>query len=59
MDPDAALEEVRRIVARADAEGTDIVEDYNRLIDLIDGLDQWISRGGFMPKVWGTQGEGE
>ena len=52
MDPEAALEEIRAIVERADDEDTDVVEDHNRLVDLIAGLDQWMSRGGFMPKAW-------
>ncbi len=52
MDPEAALEEIRAIVERADDEDTDVVEDHNRLVDLIAGLDQWMSRGGFIPKSW-------
>lgn len=52
MDPDAALDEIRRIIARVDADDTDAGEDYERLVNLIDGLDAWMSRGGFPPRLW-------
>lgn len=49
MDPDAALAEIREILSRRDMhEGL----DAERLADLIDGLDTWISRGGFLPRNW-------
>jgi len=57
MDPDAALEEIRRIVARADADDTDAIEDHSRLVDLIDGLDGWMSRGGALPEMWAVMRE--
>jgi hypothetical protein len=52
VDPDAALERIRKIVARADAPATDPVADHNELVDLIDGLDRWMSKGGFLPTDW-------
>lgn len=27
-------------------------EDANRLAELVESLDQWILRGGFLPKRW-------
>lgn len=50
MDPNEALAEIRRMVAEAsdDPESADI----NYLVDLVDGLDKWLSTGGFLPKEW-------
>jgi hypothetical protein len=51
MDPDAALTEIReltiKILAGKDAEG-----DAVRLAELIAGLDEWLSKGGFAPAAW-------
>jgi hypothetical protein len=49
MDPNAALSEIRRIIANP--EGPDV--DLFRLVELVEGLDQWVSRGGFLPEGWG------
>ena len=50
MDPNAALDEIRSIVARAD--GGLGRSDAERLAELVDGLDGWLSRGGFLPADW-------
>lgn len=51
MDPKACLEEIRLLTERYYAMGgiglTD--EDENRLVDLIESLDQWLTNGGFSP----------
>lgn len=68
MDPQAALNQIRVLVSaireRIDGSETDdidtmdpddlttIVEDANELVDLFDGLDQWMARGGFLPSDW-------
>lgn len=62
MDPDANLEEQRRIQERLDRSRLDdypsdtILElqnnDLNRLAQLAAALDEWLSRGGFLPKAW-------
>ena len=57
MDPNAALKEIREIVKNADKPNPlkGIYEEhaeFSRLIDLIDGLDGWISKGGFLPRDW-------
>lgn len=68
MDPDANLEEQRRLAARiTDAiDGAeehdgelrdvgalnDIADAANRLAELVTALDQWIARGGALPKAW-------
>lgn len=52
MDPDANLEEQLRIAKRVlDADGCD-AGDIVRLAELVDALDGWISKGGFLPKRW-------
>lgn len=69
MDPNANLEEQRRIVARiftlADSEffGTRenrklLAQDAERLAELAEALDVWISRGGFLPAAWQRSGKG-
>lgn len=59
MDPDVNLEEQRklaaRLIAQIDSEPADDVidlDDVDRLIELVQALDQWISRGGFLPQAW-------
>lgn len=62
MDPDANLEE-QRSLSESILEALDVDEDEevdmdavrddaNRLAELVQALDQWISRGGFLPKDW-------
>jgi hypothetical protein len=58
MDPNATLEELRKLVARVhkdyedpDGNGVD-QDDADRLATLIESLDQWITKGGFLPKAW-------
>lgn len=48
MDPDAALAQIRALlrltsITRSDAE---------RLVELTEGLDTWLSQGGFLPAAW-------
>jgi hypothetical protein len=53
MDPDAALNEIREI-------SRDIYADNEvrfkltafRLVDLMTGLDEWLSRQGYLPTDW-------
>lgn len=54
MDPDACLSEIRSIVQLADhPNDLDAVEDrFDRLVDLVDSMDTWMSRGGHSPKPW-------
>ena len=50
MDPNATLKEIREIIKSwTKDESKDIP---SRLVDLIDGLDGWISKGGFLPRDW-------
>lgn len=49
MDPNAALAELRALVA--DGHETDS-DDHDRIAELVRALDTWISRGGFLPAAW-------
>lgn len=51
MDPNTALAEIRELVAESYREA--LTEDEtSRLCDLIEGLDRWVTRGGFLPAAW-------
>jgi hypothetical protein len=56
MDPNAALEELRKLIAEAAAsssETTDeIVDRLDTIAELVHALDEWLSRGGFLPAAW-------
>ena len=55
MDPDANLTEARALAARAlGGDPLDDDETY-RLAELIHDLDEWVSRGGFLPTDWNAQ----
>ena len=54
MDPDAALERIREILdlimsgLDKDTEQVDVVE----FGELVEGLDESLTKGGFLPKEW-------
>jgi hypothetical protein len=61
MDPDAALARLRELLdpAKVDAVLNDInTQDghaehlLNEACDVFSGLDDWISKGGALPKAW-------
>jgi hypothetical protein len=56
MDPNACLNEIRQIIANAremEEDGEDdLIFDQDRFLDLVEALDGWISKGGFLPKDW-------
>jgi hypothetical protein len=57
MDPNANLAEQRRIVARINEEqysAKDLIYDAIRLAELVQALDEWIAKGGFLPTAWQT-----
>lgn len=49
MDPDATLFVIRHLMPAALDGDTDAAE---QIAELVDALDIWISRGGFLPAVW-------
>lgn len=58
MDPNATLRELRQLAAQIitdydDVEGNGIdQDDANRLAELVEALDDWITKGGFLPGAW-------
>ena len=53
MDPDEALGRMREIVAEFDrSDDTARAGDCEELVDLVRGVDDWMSRGGFAPTAW-------
>lgn len=62
MDPNATLSQLRRVVARIhdndatprDPETAAMLQDADLLATLFDSLDEWISRGGFLPQEWSS-----
>jgi len=54
MDPNANLNEQRNIIAAMLAEGSEHIDsgDAVRLADLVQALDEWITKGGFLPDAW-------
>lgn len=56
MDPNANLQEQRRLVARMlRNEGSAATHDVLRLAELVFALDEWISQGGALPHSWGRK----
>ena len=57
MDPTANLEEIRKLAA-IQVHGVGLVEEqFMRLVDLIEALDGWLSKGGFLPVQWSAYRE--
>ena len=59
MDPDACLSETRKLCYALNkivgkSKGTTTTIEVLRLIDLVAGLDHWITNGGFLPDDWSS-----
>lgn len=55
MDPDAALAEIRTVVRNVDTVPPEAAPGVlSELCDRIDGLDQWLTGGGFLPDPWAS-----
>lgn len=57
MDPNANLKEQRKLIERMQNqppgwEACDFSQDAMRLAELSEALDEWISKGGMLPKLW-------
>lgn len=50
MDPNETLKRIRRLTASADLSDDELEE----LVTLVKALDDWISKGGFLPDAWRT-----
>lgn len=51
MDPNAALAEIREITAHI-LDGKPDSGQALRLAELSEALDEWLSKGGFLPSAW-------
>ena len=57
MDPDTALADLRDIVDEVHNGTVDSHTDAMiSMAELFDGLDGWISKGGFLPSAWKRDG---
>jgi hypothetical protein len=52
MDPDAALREIRATLTLIKAHRRMTHAQLDHLAELFDGLDGWITMGGFLPAAW-------
>jgi hypothetical protein len=55
MNPNETLAEIRELLLNGGIGGRDLVRSYDsadRLAELIEALDNWISRSGFLPDAW-------
>lgn len=55
MDPNANLEEQLRLAGRMLTDGPHD-QDALRLCELVEALNEWIERGGFLPARWTREG---
>lgn len=64
MDPNRCLEEqlalARKFLDIQDGNDSDLIEEVDvfRLSELVLSLDEWIRKGGFLPKAWVLKGDG-
>lgn len=58
MDPNETLRRLRDIAALvlhlADTDDNGVPEPMLEMAELFDGLDTWLTRGGFLPDAWAT-----
>jgi hypothetical protein len=52
MDPNATLARIRALVAQARDRGPLDGDDAEELAALVEALDEWLTRGGFLPVDW-------
>lgn len=52
MDPNANLAEQRAIIARWYKKPCVSKADADRLAELVEALDGWLSSGGALPRTW-------
>jgi len=56
MDPNACLERIRRLV-KSQLQGDGDEDEYAELAEHCEALDEWLSKGGFVPLPWAEEGE--
>jgi hypothetical protein len=52
MDPDAALAQIRELVAKQQTDNELSDGDTAELVELVDSLDEWLTKGSFLPTEW-------
>lgn len=55
MDPNATLKRIRELVEAVldhDLDDRDALDAAGYLADAVQALDQWLSKGGFLPEAW-------
>lgn len=54
MDPDEALRQLREAIATLNQDDHRREIAAEQVVDHFQALDEWLSRGGFLPKAWGA-----
>ena len=54
MDPNATLTAIREIVKKTYTDRGAGTGDLAQLVDLVEALDGWLTKGGFAPTAWDT-----
>ena len=57
MDPNANLREQRELAKRLLDHDREDDDDVWRLCELIEALDEWLSKGGYLPQDWQSLGQ--
>lgn len=52
MDPNACLMELRELTRMVNDGEAFAERNLERIAELVEALDGWLSRGGFLPTVW-------
>jgi hypothetical protein len=55
MDPDATLAQIRELMATHHTHNDLGEEETAQLVELIDALDEWMTKGGFLPTDWNAR----
>lgn len=60
MDPNTALSNLRNLTAMVinteNLEHSDQLDLLDSLAEQVEALDEWLTRGGFLPSAWQSQG---
>ena len=62
MDPDRALARITELAATvidgspADLEWSELLATAEELAECVVALDEWLRRGGFLPRAWNAKG---
>lgn len=52
MDPSVTLAKIRELTEKANLYGELNDNKTQDLVDLVESLDDWMSKGGFLPEPW-------